>query len=69
MDRKSIEELDAIPAVIAAGADMILFNKSLDEDYGFLLDGLKAGKVSEARLNEAVTRILATKASLHLPEK
>ena len=60
---------EAIPAVIAAGADMILFNKSLDEDYGFLLEGLKAGKVTQARLNEAVTRILATKASLRLPEK
>lgn len=60
---------EAIPAVIAAGADMILFNKSLDEDYHFLLEGLKAGKVTEERLDEAVTRILATKASLHLPEK
>lgn len=60
---------DAIPAVIAAGADMILFNKSLDEDYGFLMEGLKTGKVTEERLNEAVTRILAAKASLHLPEK
>ena len=60
---------EAIPAVIAAGADMILFNKSLDEDYNFLLEGLKNGKVTEERLNEAVKRILATKASLHLPEK
>jgi len=60
---------DAIPAVIAAGADMILFNKSLDEDYGFLLEGLETGKVTEERLDEAATRILAAKASLHLPEK
>ncbi len=60
---------EAIPAVIAAGADMILFNKSLDEDYGFLLEGLRTGKVTEDRLNEAVKRILATKASLHLPQK
>ena len=60
---------EAIPAVIAAGADMILFNKSLDEDYGFLLEGLKNGKVTEERLDEAVTRILATKASLRLPQK
>lgn len=60
---------EAIPAAIAAGADMILFNKSLDEDYGFLLAGLEAGKVTEERLDEAVTRILATKASLYLPEK
>ena len=60
---------DAIPAVIAAGADMILFNKSLDEDYGFLLEGLRTGKVTEQRLDEAVIRILATKASLRLPQK
>ena len=59
----------AIPAAIAAGVDMILFNKDLDEDYGFLLDGLREGLVSEERLDEAVTRILATKASLGLPEK
>lgn len=60
---------EAIPATIAAGVDMILFNKSLDEDYGFLLEGIKTGKVTEERLNEAVTRILATKASLGLPQK
>ena len=65
----AMRRCDAIPAVIAAGADMILFNKSLDEDYGFLLDGLRTGKLTEQRLDEAVTRILATKASLHLPEK
>lgn len=59
----------AIPTAIAAGVDMILFNKDLDEDYHFLLDGLKAGLVTEARLDEAVTRILATKAALGLPRK
>ncbi len=59
----------AVPTAIAAGADMILFNKSLDEDYQYLLDGLEAGIVSPERLDEAVTRILATKASLALPEK
>lgn len=60
---------EAVPAAIAAGVDMILFNKSLDEDYGFLLEGIKSGKVTKKRLDEAVTRILATKASLHLPQK
>lgn len=59
----------AIPAAVAAGADMILFNKDLDEDYLFLQKGVEAGIVSEERLNEAVTRILALKASLHLHEK
>lgn len=56
----------AIPTAIAAGVDMILFNKSIDEDYQYLLDGIESGIVSEERLNEAVARILATKASLQL---
>jgi len=59
----------AIPTAIAAGADIILFNKDLDEDYHYLLAGIQNGTVSLARLDEAVTRILALKASLHLPEK
>lgn len=59
----------AIPAAIAAGADMILFNKDLDEDYRFLLSGIESGVVTPARLDEAVTRILATKAALRLHEK
>lgn len=59
----------AIPAAVAAGADMILFNKDLDEDYRFLLSGIESGIVTPARLDEAVTRILATKAALRLHEK
>ncbi len=59
----------AIPSAIAAGADMILFNKDLEEDFGFLMKGLKEGIVTEERLNEAVLRILATKASLSLHRK
>ena len=60
---------EAIPHSIAAGADMILFNKSLEEDYAYLLAGIEKGLLSVERLDEAVTRILATKAALHLPEK
>ena len=59
----------AIPAAIAAGADMILFNKDLEEDYRFLLAGIESGILSMERLDEAVTRILATKAALRLHEK
>ncbi len=59
----------AIPTAIAAGADMILFNKDLDEDYRFLLAGIENGLLSMERLDEAVTRILATKAALRLHEK
>ncbi len=59
----------AVPAAIAAGADMILFNKDLSEDYGFMMAGIENGTISPERLEEAVTRILATKASLRLHEK
>ena len=65
----AMKRSDAIPQAIAAGCDMILFNKSLEEDYQYLLDGVRNGKVSEERLNEAVLRILATKASLNLHKK
>ena len=65
----AMKRCDAIPQVIAAGCDMILFNKSLEEDYQYLLDGVKKGKVREERLDEAVIRILATKASLNLHKK
>ena len=65
----AMKRSEAIPQAIAAGCDMILFNKSLEEDYGYLLTAVKEGKVSEERLDEAVLRILATKASLHLHEK
>jgi beta-N-acetylhexosaminidase len=59
----------AIPKAIESGCDMILFNKSIDEDYKYLMDGIKNGLLTEARLDEAVLRILATKASLHLHRK
>lgn len=59
----------AIPTALANGCDMILFNRDLEEDYQYVLWGLQEGILTEARLDEAVTRILATKASLSLHEK
>ena len=59
----------AIPTAIQAGCDMVLFNKDIREDYGYLLAGLESGLLSMERLDEAVTRILATKASLGLHKK
>lgn len=56
----------AVPYAIEAGCDMFLFNKDLDEDYHYMLDGYKNGILSEERLDEALTRILATKAALGL---
>ena len=56
----------AVPASIAAGCDMFLFARNLQEDYGFMLEGIRKGVITPERLDEAVTRILATKAALGL---
>lgn len=65
----AVSRSKAIPMMIENGCDMILFNKSLEEDYKYLLDGIDKGTLSLERLDEAVIRILATKASLHLHTK
>lgn len=59
----------AIPTTINAGCDMILFNKNIDEDYQAMRDAVSCGDVSIERLDEAVTRILAMKASMGLVDK
>jgi beta-N-acetylhexosaminidase len=56
----------AVPACIAAGCDMFLFTRNLDEDYGFMRKGLEDGVITPQRLDEALTRILALKAALGL---
>lgn len=52
-------------ACIAAGCDMLLFPK-LPDDYVILLEAVRAGALSEARVDDAVRRILAFKARLNL---
>lgn len=59
----------AVPLCIENGCDMFLFNKELDEDYKYMLQGYKDGILSEERLKEANYRILALKAYLRLNEK
>lgn len=59
----------AVPAAIERGADMFLFTINQKEDVRFMLEGLKNGLLSRKRLDEAVTRILALKASIHLDRK
>ena len=65
----AMERSRAVPYAIEAGCDMFLFNKDLDEDYHYMLDGYQNGILSDQRLDEAITRILATKASLGLHKK
>lgn len=59
----------AVPAAIAAGCDMFLFTKNLEEDYSFMQEGVRDGTISAERLDDAVLRILALKASLGLYKK
>ena len=59
----------AVPYSIAAGCDMFLFSKNLDEDYAFMKKGIEDGIITPERLDEAVARILALKASLKLHKK
>ncbi|MCM8709953.1 glycoside hydrolase family 3 protein [Clostridium sp. SYSU_GA19001] len=60
---------DALPLCVAAGCDMILFTKNEEEDLKYITDGVEKGIITQERLNEAVTNILALKAALKLPEK
>lgn len=62
----AMERRLAVPAAIQAGCDMFLFNKVLEEDFGFMLEGVKSGLLAPERLDEAVARILALKAALGL---
>ena len=60
---------DALPLAIMAGCDMILFTKNEQEDVQYITKAVETGIITKERLEEAVTNILALKASLKLPEK
>ena len=65
----SMDRAKAVPTAIEHGADMFLFTINQKEDVGYMMDGLQNGLLSQERLDEAVTRILALKASIHLHDK
>jgi beta-N-acetylhexosaminidase len=65
----AMERSRAVPYAIESGCDMFLFNKVLEEDFEYMKKGYEEGILSEQRLDEALTRILATKASLGLHKK
>lgn len=60
---------EAIVRSIMGGADVILFCKSIDEDLSGVREDIESGKITMERVDEAVCRQLALKASLHLHEK
>jgi beta-N-acetylhexosaminidase len=59
----------AVPQSIAAGCDMFLFTRNLEEDFGYMKAGVEDGTITPERLNDAVLTILALKAALRLPER
>ena len=58
-----------IPEVVANGCDMILFSFELDADFARLHRAVDDGRLPVARVDAAVTRILALKAALGLHRK
>lgn len=57
---------EALPGVIAAGCDMILFFNDPEEDIEYMRQGLRDGVISPERLHDALRRILGLKAMLGL---
>lgn len=57
---------EIVPQCIAAGVDMFLFTVDARYDYEAMLQGVRDGVISLARLDEAVMYILSLKASLGL---
>lgn len=60
---------DAIASALMGGADVILFCKNMDEDMAGVKEDIEHGVITMERVDEAVARQLALKASLHLHEK
>ncbi len=66
-DRMTRKEM--LPASINAGCDMFLFFNDPDEDFATMLEAYTSGVISEARMTEALTRILGLKAKMGLHKK
>src|SRR5690606_39233190 len=62
----AMKRADLVPGAIAAGCDLFLFFNDPEEDLEYMRDGVRRGILTEARINEAVTRTLGLKARLGL---
>jgi len=59
----------SVPLSIAAGCDMFLFAKDMDEDFEYMRKGIEDGIITQERLHDALSKILGMKAALKLHEK
>ncbi|MCA0438100.1 MAG: beta-hexosaminidase [Actinobacteria bacterium] len=57
---------DILPTAIEAGCDLFLFFNDPAEDFAWMMQGWKSGKLSDARLHDALRRTLGMKAMLGL---
>ena len=60
------DRAECIPEVIASGCDVLLFPSPVEADFGHVMKALSDGRITEARLEDAVTRVLGLKAALGL---
>jgi beta-N-acetylhexosaminidase len=63
------DRAECIPEVIASGCDVLLFPMPFETDLKHVMRALADGRLSEARIEEAVTRVLGLKAALGLHRK
>ncbi|MCI2069550.1 MAG: beta-hexosaminidase [Bacilli bacterium] len=59
---------DLVPGAIIAGCDMFLFFNNIEEDTQYMKDAVLDGRLTQERLNEALTRILGLKAHVGLAD-
>ncbi len=64
-----MKRAEMLPASINAGCDMFLFFNDPDEDFNTMLEAYKSGVIGEARMTEALKRILGLKARMGLHKK
>lgn len=55
---------DIVPGAIIAGCDMFLFFNDIEEDLQFMKEAYEDGRLSEERLQDALTRVLGFKAMI-----
>ena len=65
----AMKRSEMLPTAIAAGSDLFLFFNDPDEDFKWMMEGYENGIITDERLEEALTRILGTKAALGLHKK
>jgi beta-N-acetylhexosaminidase len=65
----AMKRSDILPTAIEAGCDLFLFFNDPDEDFAWMMEGYRSGKLSEQRLQEALERTLGLKAALGLHTK